>query len=393
MNRQIIKSNSALVVIGESPAWTTGQDTGTLFSLVQNCDMSIGFERQNLKQIGSYDLSVNDVVRAPEASVSFEYYLSPYMSNELLVGFLGSGAAYDAAIQSSLKTRNQNFYLIINPDDQKDGFDEFKRSDHSGANFSGFNAMTFGNCYLTKYSVGFAINSVPKASASFASSNVRFESITGNKLSVPAINSISGNDSGSGFLDLSGLYTTITGKYVADSRSEYNPSIALSNKASFALQSLQFGGANLATGAGPILQSFNLELDLGRTNQYGLGSNYVYGRKLEFPVKGSAQISCLVSGFSSGGFKSFLTGESGYSFEVSFSDKTSSATGYYKIDNAKIESLAYSMPVNGVLALNASFSFQATPTGGFYMKRTFTNQLWENVSDLWQNISVNWLDV
>jgi hypothetical protein len=157
---------------------------------------------------------------------------------------------------------------------------------------------------------------------------------------------------------------------------------------------LQVGGVGLNAAANPILQSFNLSLDLARTNLYGLGSNYVYGRKLEYPVNGSASIQCLVSGISSGQFQSIITNESGYSFEVAFSDSKKLVTGYYQIQNAKLESVDYSMSVNEILQFNANFSFEANETGGFLMKRNIpAGAIWSGINSIWQNISVNWNDL
>lgn len=398
MNRQILKSNSAFVAMGDSPAWKTGQETGRLFPLVQNCNFSITNERQKLKQIGSQSYAVNDLVRAPNASLDLSYYLNPYCSNEILAGFNASGSGY-APCLSGLKNRDQNIYIIIDPEDSKDAFDDFKR-DPSSVNFSGMQALTFGNCFLNKYSVSFELNSIPTVDVGFAASNVRFESITGGRISIPAINSVSGNNINSGSLNLSGLYSSLISGYVDNDpelRNEFNPPVVLSNASSFALQSLQVGGVGLNAAANPILQSFSLDLDLTRTDLYGLGSNYVYSRKLEMPVNGSVSISCLVSGISQGEFQSIITNESGYNFEVSFCNQDKAITGFYKIENAKLESVNYSMQVNNTLNFNASFSFEANETGGLFMKRSIpsymTNAIWQTLNTPWQDISVSWLNI
>jgi hypothetical protein len=371
MKKIIIKSNSAFALIGDSPAWTTSQDSARLLSLVQSSDCSITSDRQKIKQIGSQNYAVNDIVKAPEVELSMSYYLTPYLSNELLFGLRGSGNTYEPAL-SNLQGKNNNIYLLINTEASEDGFTAAK---NLPSNFSGYNAMNFGNCYLTKYSVAFAIGQIPAVSVGFSASNVRFESLTGNKMSIPAINSVSGNNSGSGNLDLAQLYQTIIGTYISgnpQSRSEYNAPVALSSASTFSLQNLQIGGVNLNQAANPLLQSFSLDLDLSRVPLYGLGSNYVFDRKLLFPSNGQIQISCLVSGLATGQIQSLLGNESGYTLEVSFSDQTKLQSGFYKIENAKLESSSYSMQTNGIMQFNASYSFAANETGGFLMKRDLT---------------------
>ena len=395
MNRQVLKSNSAFVAMGDFPAWKTTGDTARLFPLVQKCDFSISNEHQKIKQVGSQSYAVNHIVRAPQANVSLSYYLNPYCSNEILFGFNASGSGYAPCVRD-LKNRDQNIYVIVDPEDIKDGFDDFKKP-ASSVNFSGMQALTFGNCFLNSYSVSFNLNSVPVVDVGFSASNVRFENITGGRISIPAINSISGNNSGSGFLDLSGLYDSLKDGYISNDpklRNEFNPPVTVSNNSSFQLNNLQVGGIRLDAVGNPILQSFDLSLDLSRTDLYGLGSNYVYGRKLEYPVNGKAGISCLVSGISSGEFQSILTNESGYSFEVSFRDSDRLVTGFYRIENAKLENLSFSSTVNNIISFNADFSFEANETGGFLMKRnTPSAVIWNNLNFLWQNIIVNWNDI
>lgn len=371
MRRQILKSDSTFVLIGESPAWTTGQDTGHLFTLVQNSSISISSDRQNIKQIGSQALAVNDIIRSPDVNLTLDYYLEPYSVNEFSLGMTGGYGTYVPMLQN-IKSKNNNFYFIIDTENNRDGFDLFEQS--GSYNFSGFNALSIGNCYLQSYSVDFALNQVPVVSVGLVGSNVRAENTTGNKVSIPAINSLSGNNLNSGYLDLSTAYSTMTNPNLmrSDNRTEFDPLVVSSNVSDFSLQNLQVGAIKLSDADNPILQSFSLNLNLDRTPLYGLGSNYVYDRKLQYPIAGSTEISCLVSGVSTGVFNSLFTNETGYTLEVAYSDFMKTATGFYKITNAKLESLSFGMQVNEIMQFNASFSFQATDTTGLLMKREYT---------------------
>lgn len=393
MKKAVIKSNSAFVLVGESPSWTTGEDRGRLLSLVQNCDFSIDTQRQKIKQLGSQNYAVNDVMFSPDVNLTIDYFLSPCINNELLIGMKGVGDTYQPSLDG-IRSKNNNIYLLMDTKNGTDGFDEPRRSDPENINFSGFHAVSFGNCYCNKYSVSFALNSIPTASLGFVASNVRFESLTGNKMPIPAINLESGNNSGSGFLDLSNLLNTITGNFIAkdkDLKTEYTPPIASPTVSSFSLEQLDIGGVDLRNSANPILQSFSFDLDLSRTPLYGLGSNYAYRRLLQFPVNGQAQLSCLFSGVSTGSLQQILTNENEYSFEVSFCDEQKLNTGYFQITDAKLDSINYSMQVNGIMQVNASFSFEASPSDGFFMKRSVNQgDVWQNIYDLWQNLNVTW---
>lgn len=370
MRRQILKSDSTFVLIGNSPAWTTGQDSGRLFSLVQSSSVSVSSDRQSLKQIGSQHFVVNDVMRSPDVNLNIDYYMEPYCVNEFLLGFTGGDSTYVPAVQN-LKSKNNNFYFIIDTEANRDGLTLFRQS--GTTNFSGFNAFSVGNCYLNSYSVGFSLGQVPVVSVGLVGSNMRMENITGSRISIPAINSISGNNLNSGYLDLSGVYSTIaaSGLSRVDNRSEFNPLVVSPNESEFSLENLQVGGIKLSDADAPILQSLNLNLNLDRTPLYGLGSNYVYDRKLQYPIAGNVEIGCIVSGVATGTLNSLFTNETGYTIEVKYADFKSSATGFYKITDAKLDSFGLSMPVNNTMEFTANFSFQATDTTGLLIKREY----------------------
>jgi hypothetical protein len=392
MNRTILKSNSAFVAIGQSPSWTTGNDSARLFSLVQNCNFSVSNERQKLKQIGSQNYAVNDLVRAPNIELSFDYYLSPYISNELAMNFQKKSAANIGAFVN-MKNNNNNFYIVVDPEDLRDAFDQPKNPTITSTSYSGFNVLSFGNCYLNKYSVDFSLNQIPKVSVGFEASNMKFDVLTGNSITIPAINSVSGNSINAGSLNLSGFYSSLTGNFLTgetNNKTEYNPPIAVPSYCTFSLQNLQVGGAPLSSQSKPILQNLSLNFDLPRTPLYGLGSNYVYNRKLEYPINGSVSLSAQVSGFSSGFLSGMLYNESGYSFDILFSEPTKFATGFYSITNAKLDNFNYSIAVNNILNFTAQFSVETNDSKGFYIDRIVKPTLWNTISRLWSAINVNW---
>ena len=392
MNRTILKSNSAFVAIGQSPSWTTGNDSGRLFSLVQNCNFSVNNDRQKLKQIGSQNYAVNDIIRAPNIELSFDYYLSPYISNELAMNFQQKSAANIGAF-ANMKTNNNNFYIIVDPEDLRDAFEQPKNPIITSTSYSGFNVLSFGNCYLNKYSVDFSLNQIPKVSVGFEASNMKFDVLTGNSITIPAINSISGNSVNAGSLNLSGFYSSLTGNFInglTNGKTEYNPPVAVPSYCTFSLQNLQVGGVALSSQSKPILQNLSLNFDLPRTPLYGLGSNYVYARKLEYPINGSVSLSAQVSGFSSGFLSGMLYNESGYNFDILFSEPTKFATGFYSITNARLDNFNYSVAVNNILNFTAQFSVETNDSKGFYIDRIVVPTLWDTISSLWSSINVNW---
>jgi hypothetical protein len=93
------------------------------------------------------------------------------------------------------------------------------------------------------------------------------------------------------------------------------------------LENLQMGGAVLVSGA--IIQSVNLSVPFERTDLYGLGSNHVYGRKLQLPIRASVDVSAIVDQFSSGNLNLLNRSEETYDFDIIFADQRQTASGKF----------------------------------------------------------------
>jgi hypothetical protein len=382
MKNQILKSNSAFILIGDAPSWKTTAETGRLFSLVQNYSFDINLNRQKLKQIGRQNYAINNILQSPDVNLNIDYYLSPYLNNEFLLGFGGKGSL-PYTLTSDNTFLDNNFYLLINSEENIDGLVQARKK--TSIDFSGFDAFSFGNCYLTKYSLSFQKNSIPLVSTSYVGSNVKVDKLNASSITIPAINLQSGNANSAGTLNLANTYYPILSGFidVGDDSNLYIDNyvspvdfdistlpVVHPHSCSFLLQNLQVGGIRLSSGNSPILQSMNIDINFPRINSYGLGSNYVFDRKLSYPIDGQVKFDCLVSGFNSGILSGLLNQESGYDFDIAFSNRNGlKATGYYLFRDAKLDSFNYSMSVNQIMTFSASFSVAITDTTGFFIKR------------------------
>jgi hypothetical protein len=382
-----IATNNSQVTITEKI------DKAKLFSLVQNCNFSLLNNRQNLKQIGNQKYAVSDLVRAPNVDLSFDYYLSPYLNNELLMGFNGE-YPFELPALPNIKNKNNNFYILMDTEDADDGFDEVKKL--TDPSFNHYSIMSFGNAYLKSYSVDLKVGQIPTVSVAYSCSNMKFETINiNNSINIPSL-TYSGLDSG--VLDLQDLYYSLPSGYISgdpNNKTSYNAPVVNVNNSNFILSNLQVGGVPLFTGSYPLLQSFGLSLDFNRVDLYGLGNNYVYNRKAQFPINAQIKIDALVSGINSGVISGLIYNESEYDLGVQFTDSKNSATGFYNFKNANLENYNYSMPVNNMMTFSASFAVQITEVDGFFMGRLISNQIssWANEYRLWSNIGINWNSV
>jgi hypothetical protein len=363
--RTIIKSNSAFLIVGDSPSWKTGEESGRIFPLVQNTQFSIEPERQASAQVGSQNYAINDLFRSPNVKFNADYYASPFWVNEYLIGMDAGFGSY-APVFSGISAKNQNFYLIINENNGIDAFHEFRKE--TSRNLTGVFAASVGNCFLNQYSLSVSVGSVPTASVAFTASNIQFENLTGESIKIPSINLASGNSIGAGNLNLNSLQVFVTGMPdIGEYLPEYDLPVASPQETQVYLKNLQVGGPSLAA-KDALVQSFNLDLTINRQDMYGLGSNHVYGRKVLFPVVGSVDISVLVSDLQDGDPSGMLISESGYDLELELRDPRYSASTSIFIENAKLESYSLDLSINERITFNAKYSFEATETGGLFAK-------------------------
>jgi hypothetical protein len=225
---------------------------------------------------------------------------------------------------------------------------------------------------------------------------MKVDNLKNNILQIPAINQQVGNSNGAGSLDLGdSSYPILSGYLFEVSDDDLNISklqVASHRNSSFTLQNLQCGGVSLSASSNPILQNLNISLDFNRTNLYGLGSNYVFDRKLEFPINGTIDLQALVSGVSSGFISGMLNNESGYDFDIAFSDpKNIINSGAYKFQNAKLENFNYSTDINDIMNFTASFSIEILNNSGFSISRRAERiTRWDSVETLWNSTNITW---
>ena len=496
-----IKTTTAAVTITEQI------DELRLFALTQNCNFGVTNDLLKLKQIGSDGYAVNEVFQAPKVNLTLDYLHSPYLNNELLLGFNGSGSVYENAL-SGFNSKNNNFYLVVDNRDFKEGFDEVKRIDPLNIDFSGFSIFSFGDSYLTNYSLNFQIGQIPSVSTTFACSNMKidtlvdsekFEIITGsftwsgartdaesrggrlavlnteeknNKVPTQTQSSLwigatdtgvegtwswidgtllndgytnwninEPNDAGGiqdyarrytdskwddvhnefptdgyiieygiietknqittpsvkqpGILNLADSYYTLESGYVfsnPEGLTEFNLPVTSPMSSQFILDDLQVGGIKLESYNNPLLQSLSIDIDLSRNDLYGLGSNYVYDRKLSYPVNAKIDMSVLVSGVDDGFVSGILSNQQIYAFTIHCINNKNYATGSYKFNNCRLTNFNYSMPLNNIMTFNASFDCTIRNDIGFEMKRTIgeLGNFYQDFDSIWGNLSINW---
>ena len=126
---------------------------------------------------------------------------------------------------------------------------------------------------------------------------------------------------------------------------------------------LQFTGSSPARSAS--IESVDIGFNVDRTDLYGLGSMYPYGRRAVLPILGNLSLSALATEFTSGNLNTFLSGVNNYNFTINLKDSCSGQTGLQMVmENAQMDSQGLSNTLGSNASMTASFGFSVSDTSG-----------------------------
>ena len=357
MARTILKSNNALVIAGQRPAFDTvdrvgATMSGAYMSLVQNTSIGFSSGRQKARTLGSDDFLINDINRMPDVDLQIDYIHTPTMLNETLLG-LKDAVPSDSGIGlfAGYTNEDQNFYVLMHPDQGEDHI----QGDDSYANVTG-DVICLGNSFLTNYSVNFAVGSIPFVSTSYKCSNIKVISGAVDEITNPAINLEEGDQIGAGIVTLAD--SSIEGLHNTTPINRFDPPLCAPSDVHVTLENLEIGGIPIDDT--PSVQNLSMDIPVDRVDLHGLGSNYPYGRPVHYPITSSLSMSLLASEFINGQLTSLMSAEATYDFDVLVNDQDEVFQNTYHFENLRLESQRSSMQVNGFMKYDLVFSFEIT---------------------------------
>ena len=364
MSRNLIKSNNAIVAAQNATTAFSTVDKGLkLHKITQTFDYSIDYSRQQSKQIGSQELAANEIYNQPDVSLNISYIPEPNFSNEVQGRFL-EGTPKNGFINmfsASDSEDSTNFYVLVG-ENQEDSFIDSIAFGSPG-DLNGDDAIAFGNCFPESYSLSYAVGNLPKVNTSYVCSNAVFDHLTGTSMEMPAINMTGGNNDNVGRC-LFGFAQDLSTSTLEKAPPIVNPT---NNGSNVTLQNLQVGGQEIS--GNHLVQSVDMSVSIPRVSAYGLGNDYAFGRKKQFPANGSFAVSSQVSGFESGAMTGVLDSDQLYGFDLTL--EASAKTMIYRIEDAKLGAYNYSMDINGRMNFDASFTFQVTQNKGLKLSGTY----------------------
>jgi hypothetical protein len=430
--RNAIKYNSVGIFLTDSPASRPDSDFLYFFNRVQSASLSVDVSRQDIRHIGSEDFLDRKIVSEGTTTLSMEYLLTDGYEESLL-GFniLPSGKNSPTPRTAYHELKEDKTILMAIGEEPFD-LTGYKNRENG---YSGVDVLGLGNCYITDYSISAGVGEFPKASVSFAASNLKhscygsghggytwLDNVSELALLLTQLNGFIELQDG-GNIPLGGSEEKIYKAGVG------NPSLDLINKgADLTGETIKRGGEEIVLGRGiefdpimhksavnaiapgginvylenlnigaPILrgksegacikgssniQNFNINLPFDRENLYGFESMHVYGRKMKYPQVGTISFSLLASAFNSGDFRKIFCEDEEYKIEIDmnnhcdyFCSPSSEHETFLKfiINNAKFDSYNFNESIGSIATVDCSFSFGVSRNNGMFMSGSFVD--------------------
>lgn len=293
---------------------------------VQNANYSFSFNRQDVNQFGQLHRIDSVAIDPPTVSLDFSYYITNG-GNEKLIGFHVNDydSMLDNTAQNFINMKEQeddfegkNFFILTTPQ----GEDAVKNNawDTNGnvVDDSGHSSIALGNGYVTNYSVEASVGSMPTASVTVEGLNLKSDSGFHN-VSLPAVDNSRGTPIEatcytlpppvSGVLDDSTADSTLGDGDLFSGQAEGFSCLRPGDIEMHLGTDGRAGMMNkLPSGTPPTdhaplgchVQSFSIELPMGRTPLQRLGTPYAYTRPVDLPLTVNINVSAIVADLKNG---------------------------------------------------------------------------------------------
>ncbi len=325
---------------------------------VQSTSYDMSVNRQDVQEFGKLARISSEIIEPPSVSFNMDYLLADG-HNETGIGLSAATSNPPNALSgilSNLPQAEKNIYVFTAPE----GLDAHGVSPQATTN----QFFSFGNCFLTNYSVNLAVDEIPNVSTAWECSNVRIEEGASNGIVNPAIVTTG-----------QGIPTSYTGLVTFPTPSTGSLSVAALRPGDI---TIDFGTTDLQVG-GPVLpgttsadtktamhvQSVSIEVPLSRTPQQRLGSAFPFSRELDVPITVTLSVSANLADITEGSLVDLICEqEETRDIVITLNDPcTSDLNMKFELKGAILESSNYSLAV-GDNAKSVDLTFTAQLGGG-----------------------------
>ena len=308
------------ILLTDAPAYKENGTKYTDLIRVQSMDYEFSHQAVDVKAVGSDKLVTRNgqspIVRAPDVNCNIEYLFAEGQ-NEIAAGlYIGKDASVLRNFLDSSATDDINVLVVAShQDEHKDLVFLSNESD-----FEDYNVIGIGNAFLMNYEYTASVGSLPTSSLNYAGSNMKYDAYSvNNRPTLPAVKlGVSNTKSSEKVVLRHDSMRDVSHDRDKSSRQDegyvfdehFDPEVSTIKpgdiKLTITKQNGGRGGASLDSLSAAI-QNISIDLPIPRQDIYGMGSNYVFNRKLKLPIIGSLSINMIVRGYTQDQVDSFLT--------------------------------------------------------------------------------------
>jgi hypothetical protein len=358
-----ITYGQSAIAVSQPPGNSDNRANLTGLKRVQSASIDFSFARERFKQIGSPDYVGQVQIKNADIGFDVDYFYSNG-TNEAVMGLNVDGRQETALKYIKKENQDRNYYLLMGTGDNKAP----NELDSAGQFKNNFNVMALGNVFLDSYSLSAAVGSAVSVSSSLSAYNIVMNQYndTANGETIPAIDT---TKTGPGEPVLNKRYKITPSVFQNNTNRDGNIQSAFNAGdielvlATVKEPGIEFTGSNPARSA--TLESMNVGFNIDRTDLYGLGSMYPYGKRAVLPILGTLNFSALATEFTSGNLNTFISGENNYNFTFNIKDRCSGQTGLQVVvENAQLDSQGLTDTFGDNASITASFGFSMSDVSG-----------------------------
>lgn len=349
---RVIYQSEALFVGDGTLIPTATHASGNIKQLhrVQSANYGFSISRQNINQFGNLAKIDSIVMEAPTVNLDFTYYLHDG-TNERNLGFTtGANASSAPSFISGLLDSSaipvisgRNFHILTVPEG----------NDANGAlaaisNNISSNVISIGNGFVTNYSVEAAVGAIPTVSVGVEGLNINV--ISGNAGSNPALTIETSALGGNSFT----LPNAVTGDVTVSALRPGDITLTIDDG-----YIADFAPADATNSSTAHVQSFSIEIPIGRSTLQRLGSNFGYAKVIDFPVEVTVNVSATVAELKdSGTLSAITTTDAVKNLTIQFNQAGGTSRIAYAVKGAKLVSENFSSSIGDNKTVDLVFTTQ-----------------------------------
>tara|TARA_A100001201_G_scaffold82148_1_gene73142 strand:+ start:874 stop:2115 length:1242 start_codon:yes stop_codon:yes gene_type:complete len=325
---------------------------------VQSANYNFAINRTDINQFGQLARIDTAVIDAPTVGLDFTYLVTNGVNEDALGISVDSNnditptSSAISGILSNISGRNYHILTV------KEGSDANNSSLQASSDST---VISIGNGFITNYSVNASVGAVPTASVSVEGLNINAQSGAA-LMTTPAIDPDAGTQGTATF----GLPAPVTGS-VGEVIRPGDIQVLFAGASDEGLQGtglltqlVDDGGRTAAH-----INSFSIDLPLGRSVLQRLGNSFGFAREIDFPVQVSVSVSATVADLKAGNLFEELYENTKHDIVLKMHKNIvgGSAAGVndaaqlaYVIKNATLDSESFSSSIGDNKSVDLSFT-------------------------------------